>query len=179
MFFPILLILVAIVAVLFFVVSRQPSDFRISRTAVLSAPAPTVFTQVNNFHNWEAWSPWAKRDPAMKQTYAGPLAGTGAVHTWSGNNQVGEGRMTITESRPNDLIRIKLEFLKPFQAANTAEFTFKPDGNRTSVTWSMSGTKNFMSKMFGLCMDMDKMVGGDFETGLAQMQAAVEKSTTR
>ena len=87
--------------------------------------------------------------------------------------------MTITESRPNDLIRIKLEFLKPFQAANTAEFTFKPDGNRTSVTWSMSGTKNFMSKMFGLCMDMDKMVGGDFETGLAQMQAAVEKSTTR
>src|SRR5258707_7222228 len=106
-------------------VAIQPSDFRITRTGTISAPAADAFTQVNDFHNWQAWSPWAKRDPAMKQTYEGAPSGTGAIYTWSGSKEVGEGRMTITESRPSELIRIKLEFLKPFKATNTAEFTFK------------------------------------------------------
>jgi hypothetical protein len=129
---------------------------------------------VNDFHNWNAWSPWAKIDPAMKQTYEGAPAGTGAIYSWNGDNKVGEGRMTLKESRPNELIRIKLEFMRPFKAINDAEFAFKPDGNQTMVTWSMSGRKNFMFKAFGLFMSMDKMVGGDFEKGLASMKSIVE-----
>ena len=110
-------------------------------SAAISAPPPAILRQVNDFHNWQAWSPWAKLDPMMTQTYAGEPAGKGAVYTWAGNNEVGEGKMTLMESRPNELIQIKLEFLKPFAATNTAEFTFKPDGDRTVVTWSHDGPK--------------------------------------
>ncbi len=129
---------------------------------------------MNDFHKWEAWNPWGKIDPAMKQTYEGAPAGTGAIYTWIGNKEVGEGRMTIIESRPSDLIRIKIEFFKPFAATNTAEFTFKPEGNQTAVTWSMSGNKNFMAKAIHLFMNMDKMIGGQFEKGLAEMKSIVE-----
>ena len=129
---------------------------------------------MNDFHNWEAWSPWAKLDPAAKATFEGPSTGTGAIFKWVGNKEVGEGSMTITESRPSDLIRIKLEFLRPFEATNSAEFTFKPEGNRTAVTWSMEGKNNFIAKAVCLFMNMDKMVGGQFEQGLAQMKAVVE-----
>ena len=156
------------------IVATQPSEFRVARTATIAAPAPAVFAQVNDFHNWEAWNPWAKLDPAMKQAYEGAPAGPGAVYTWAGNNEVGEGRMTLTESRPNDLIRIRLDFLKPFRGTSLAEFTFKPEGDRTVVTWSMTGQNNFMAKAVHLFMDMDKMIGGNFERGLAQMKAVVE-----
>ena len=170
----ILIALVAIVVVLVGVVALQPSEFRVVRSATISAPAPAVFAQVNDFHNWEAWSPWAKRDPAAKTTFEGPAAGTGAIFRWAGNEEVGEGSMTITESRPSDLIRIKLEFLKPFASTATAEFTFKPEGNQTAVMWSMAGKNNFIAKAVCLFTDMDKMVGGDFEQGLAQMKSVVE-----
>ena len=166
--------LAAIVVVFVVVVALQPSEFRIVRSATISAPAPAVFAQVNDFHNWEAWSPWAKLDPAAKATFEGPSTGTGAIFKWAGNKEVGEGSMTITESRPSDLIRIKLEFLRPFEATNSAEFTFKPEGNRTGVTWSMEGKNNFIAKAVCLFMNMDKMVGGQFEQGLAQMKAVVE-----
>src|SRR5881409_4328433 len=126
------------------VVAMRPSEYRVARTTTISAPAPAVFAQVNDFHRWEAWSPWATLDPAMKQGYEGAPAGTGAIYTWTGNTQVGEGRMTLTESRPNELIRINLEFLKPFAATSTAEFTFRPEGNQTIVTWRMAGKNNFM-----------------------------------
>ena len=170
-----LLIALAVIVVVFIVVvAMQPAEFRVVRSATMSAPASDVFAQVNDFHNWAAWSPWAKLDPAMKQTYEGAPAGTGAIYTWAGNNKVGEGRMTVTENRPSDLIRIKLEFLKPFKATNTAEFTFKLEGNQTMVTWSMFGQHNFIRKVFGLFMNMDKMVGGDFEKGLANMRSLVE-----
>src|SRR3989441_12654487 len=119
------------------VVAMRPSVYRVARAATIAAPAPAVFAQVNDFHKWEAWNPWAKLDPAMKHAYEGAPAGTGAIYTWAGNNEVGEGRMTLTESRPSDLVRIKLEFKKPFRATSLAEFTFKPEGNRTIVTWSM------------------------------------------
>jgi hypothetical protein len=168
-------IIIAVVGV----VAMQPPEFRVVRTATMSAPAPAVFAQVNDFHNWEAWSPWAKLDPAMKKTYEGAPAGTGAISTWAGNDQVGEGRATITESRPNDLIRIELEFVKPFAATNTVEFTFKPEGNQTAVAWSMTGKNNFIAKALHLFMDMDKMVGGDFEKGLAQMKSVVEAAPTQ
>ena len=110
----------------------------------------------------------------MKKTYEGAAAGTGAVYTWAGNSQAGSGRATITESRPSELIRIRLEFVKPFAATNTAEFTFKPEGDRTAVTWSLTGTRNFMFKAVGLFMNMDKMVGGQFEEGLAQLKSVAE-----
>ncbi len=170
----ILIALAAIVVVFVVVVAMQPSDFRIARTATISAPAPALFAQVNDFHNWEEWSPWAKLDPAAKTTFEGPAAGTGATFRWAGNKEIGEGSMTITESRPSDLIRIKLEFLKPFAATNTAEFTFKPDGDQTAVTWSMAGQSNFIGKTFCLFMDRDKMVGGKFEEGLSRMKSVVE-----
>ena len=170
----ILIALAVIVIVLVVVVVMQPSEFRVARSTTISAPPTAVFAQVNDFHKWEAWNPWGKVDPAMKQTYEGAPAGPGAIYTWSGNNEVGEGRMTITDSRPSELIRVKLEFFKPFAATNTAEFTFKPEGNQTLVTWSMFGEKNFMAKAIHLVMNMDKMIGGQFEKGLADMKSAVE-----
>lgn len=174
-----LIALVAIVVVFVIVVAMRPAEFRVTRTATLSAPAPTVFAQVNDLHNWEAWSPWAKLDPAAKKCFEGPPAGAGAIFTWAGNNKVGEGRMTITESRPSELIRFQLEFLKPFKATNGAEFTFKSERNQTVVTWSMFGKNNFISKAIGLFMDCDKMVGGQFEQGLAQMKSVAEAAAKR
>ncbi len=175
----ILMVMPIVIVVFAGIVALRPSGFRVARTANMRAPAPTVFAQVNDFHNWEAWNPWGKLDPAMKQTYQGAPAGTGAVYTWTGNKEVGEGRMTIIESRPNDLIRINLEFFKPFAATNLAEFTFRPEGDQTVVTWSMSGKNNFMAKAIHLFMNMDKMIGGQFEQGLAQMKSAAEAASNK
>jgi hypothetical protein len=174
MLIKILIAIAVIVIVLVVIVALQPSDFRVARTATISAPAPAVFAQVNDFHKWEAWNPWGKIDPAMKQTYEGASAGSGAIYTWVGNNKVGKGRMTLTESHPSDLIRIRLEFFKPFAGTSIAEFSFKPAGNQTAVTWSMTGENNFMAKAIHLFMNMDKMIGGQFEKGLAQMKSIVE-----
>jgi uncharacterized protein YndB with AHSA1/START domain len=170
----ILLALVVLVAVFAVVVALQPSDFRISRTAAVAAPPATVFAQVNDFHNWEAWSPWAKLDPNAKATFEGPKAGQGAIFMWSGNSQVGEGRMTVTESRPSEIIKIRLDFTKPMAATNDVEFTFKPQGDRTEVTWTMSGHNNFIAKAFCLFVNQDKMLGGYFEKGLASLKAVAE-----
>src|SRR5262245_54690242 len=118
----------------------QPADFRIERKGTFAAAPADVFGQVNDFHNWEAWSPWAKLDPTCKNTFAGAAAGTGAIFSWDGNNKVGAGRMTITESKPHELVRIRLEFLRPFKTTNTTEFVVKPEGSQTTLTWTMSGT---------------------------------------
>jgi hypothetical protein len=166
--------LIVVLAIFAVVVAMQPADFRVTRSATIAAPASVVFEQVNDFHKWEAWSPWAKMDPNMKATYSGPPAGTGASYAWSGNSKVGEGRMTITESVPSQLIKINLEFLKPMKATNPTEFTFQPSGDQTNVTWTMSGRNGFISKAFCLFMNMDKMVGGDFEKGLAQIKMIAE-----
>ena len=166
--------LAVIIIVVAGVVAMQPDDFRVTRSTTVSAPAAVVFAQVNDLHKWEAWNPWQKKDPAMKLTFSGPPAGPGASYSWAGNNEVGEGRLTITESRPGELVRLKLEFMKPFAATNIAEFTFKPEGERTNVTWTMQGTNNFFAKALHLVMNMDKMVGGEFEKGLVDMKAAVE-----
>jgi len=170
---------VLVVAVFAVLVVMQPSEFRIQRSATIAAPAPAVFAQVNDFHNWEAWSPWAKLDPSAKNSFEGAPAGTGASFAWAGNSKVGEGRMTIVESRPSELVRIKLEFLKPFAATNTAEFTFKPDGERTAVTWSMFGHNNFVGKAVCLVMNMDKTVGGEFDKGLASMKSVAEAAARK
>ncbi|MGH7493016.1 MAG: SRPBCC domain-containing protein [bacterium] len=175
----ILIALAVIVAGFIGFVAMQPSEYHVARTATISAPAAAIFAHVNDFHKWEAWSPYEKRDPAMKKTYEGAPAGTGAVYGWSGSNEVGEGRATIVESRPNELITIKLEFVKPFAGTNTAAFAFKPEGDQTAVTWSLTGNNNFISKAICLFVDMDKMVGGDYEQGLAQLKSVVESASKK
>jgi hypothetical protein len=173
-FLIILAILVAIVAIFCIIVAFKSPDFRIQRSATLPAPQAVVFDQVNDFHNWDAWSPWAKLDPNCKNSFEGPTSGKGAGFAWAGNDKVGEGHMTITESKPNDLILINLEFIKPFANTCATEFTFKPEGEKTVVTWTMSGKNNFIGRAFCMFMDMDGKVGGDFEKGLAAMGTAAE-----
>jgi hypothetical protein len=171
--------IVAVIAIFAIVVALQPSDFRIARTTTIAAPADAVFGQVNDLHKWVAWSPYEKIDPALKRTYSGNPSGVGAIYEWVGNKDVGEGRATITESRPNELVRIQLEFLKPFAATNIAEFSLAPSGDQTSITWSMTGTNNFMFKAVCLFMNMDKMVGSQFEQGLAQMKSLLETASVQ
>lgn len=163
-----------VIAALAVFVATRPDEFSVSRTASIAAPAPAVFAQVNELRRWHAWSPWAKKDPNAKESFEGPAAGAGAIMSWAGNNEVGEGRMTIIESRPAELVRFKLEFFKPFAATNSAEFAFKDEGGRTAVTWTMRGQNNLIGKAMCLVFDMDKMVGGDFEKGLAGIRQIVE-----
>ena len=170
----ILAVLAVIIVVLVIVVALQPADFRIARSTAMAAPPAAVFAQVNDLRKFQDWSPWAKLDPAAKTDFQGPPAGQGASFSWAGNMEVGEGTMTITESRPGELVRFQLDFRKPMAGTNTAEFTFKPEGNKTAVTWSMSGHNNFMAKAVGLVMNCDKMVGGQFEKGLADLKTIVE-----
>lgn len=165
----------AIVIVLFLaVVLTRPSEFKVERSLVMNASPVAVFDQINEFKNWPKWSPWAELDPNMKITMSEPSAGTGATYAWTGNTEVGEGKMTILESQAPAHVKMKLEFVKPFEAVNDTVFTLAPEGNGTKVTWTMSGHNGFMGKLMCLFMDMDKMVGGDFEKGLAKMQAAAE-----
>jgi hypothetical protein len=168
-------VVAALALILIIVIATRPAHFTIKRTTVAAAPPSVPFALVNDFHQWPGWSPWDKMDPALKRTYTGNASGVGAVYEWSGNKKVGEGRMTILESRAESFIRIKLEFIKPFTATNIAEFEFQPEAGGTRITWSMHGTRNFMFKAFSLLMDMEKMVGPDFERGLAAMKALSEK----
>jgi len=171
----IILILVAIAVIIFIVAAAmQPSEFRVTQTITISSPASAVFAQVNELQKWDAWSPWAKLDPEARNSFEGPVSGTGAIMRWAGNNKVGQGSMTITESRPDEFIRFKLEFLKPFVATNTSEFTFAFENDEATVTWSMYGKNDFKGKAIGLIMNCEKMVGGQFEQGLAALKSVVE-----
>ena len=169
----ILLGLGAVLLVLVIVIALQPATFHVERSMNISATPDTVLAQVNDFHAWNTWSPWEKLDPGMKRSYDGPPSGVGAKYAWVGNKQVGEGRMTIEKSEPSR-VEIKLEFLKPFAATNTSTFTFAKTDEGTKTTWAMDGNNNFMGKAFHLVMNMDKMIGPDFERGLAAMKTAVE-----
>jgi len=155
-------------------VAMQPSDYRIERSIKIKAPPEVVFAQVNDFHNWEAWSPWAKLDPKSKTTFKGAEAGKDAHFAWSGNDEVGQGEMLITESVPNEKILIKLDFKKPMESTCATEFKFKEEGDQTKVTWTMSGHNDFVGRAFCMFMDMDQMVGKDFEKGLASIKAVAE-----
>lgn len=168
------LVVLAIIAVLLVVIVTRPATYRVQRSTVVAAPPALVFGLVNDFHQWAPWSPWGKLDPSMKQTYDGPTAGVGASYFWSGNDKVGEGRMTITESAPPERIVIKLEFIKPWEGTNVTTFTFAPQGEATQVSWVMDGNHTFMSKAFSLFMNMDSMIGKDFERGLAQLKSTAE-----
>jgi len=172
MMLKILLGLAVGVAVFLIVVALQPSQFRVARRAVIPAPPAVVFGHVGDLQKWQAWSPWAKLDPNSKISFDGPSDRVGSSFAWSGNDKVGEGRMTILESRPNELVRFRLDFEKPFKGTNEAAFALRPEGAGTAVEWSMTGTKNFIFKAVGLFMNCDKMLGGQFEEGLANLQAA-------
>jgi len=173
---PILLALAFIAILIFVVIAGRPDEFCVTRTATISASPEKVFPHVNDLRAWEAWSPWAKLDPNVKSVYEGPASGAGASMAWSGNKTIGEGRMPITESRANVWIQFKLEFLRPFKATNTAEFVFTPRANQTVIGWTMLGKNNFGSKVFSLLMNCDKMVGNDFDRGLANLASVVEKN---
>ncbi|TXD35257.1 SRPBCC family protein [Lujinxingia vulgaris] len=164
----------ALVVVLVVVIALQPSEFRVERTQTIEAPAPVVFAQINDFRNWEDWSPWAQLDESMEVTYEGAETGEGAIYTWQGNDDVGQGRMTILESTPPEEVVIKLEFIKPFESTNTTRFVLKPAGEATEVSWIIAGDKNFISKAFGLVFDMDAAIGADFEKGLTAMNTAAQ-----
>lgn len=170
-----ILIGLAVILVIFaVVVATRPDDFRVTRSATMAATPAVIFEQVNDFHKWDAWSPWAKLDPNSKVVFEGPTSGKGAIFKWSGNNEVGEGQQTIIDSRPAELVQIKLDFIRPFAGTNTVDFTFKPEGPNTLVTWSMYGKNNFIGKAMSLVMDCDKMLGGFFEKGLASLKSIVE-----
>lgn len=175
----VLAVLVGLVALLFLVAAFRSPEFRVARSTTIAAPATRVFEYVNEFRRWSDWSPYEKMDPAMKRSFSGPLSGVGAIYAWEGNKKVGAGRMTIEESRPGELIRIKLEFLAPMANVCTAEFTFVPQAGGTQVTWSMSGQSTFVCRVFSLLMNMDKMVGGQFASGLAELKRLAEGQAAR
>jgi hypothetical protein len=174
MFKKILIALGLMIAVFVVVVAVQPTDFRVTRSAAMAATPAETFEQVNDFHKWDAWSPWVKLDPNAKMTYDGPPSGAGAKCSWAGNSDVGTGSMTIVESKPGEQVRIELEFVEPMAGKCDTLFTFKPEGDKTAVTWTMSGKNNFMGKAMSLFIDCDKMMGGEFEKGLANMKKVVE-----
>lgn len=171
----VLLVVAALIVVFVIVVATRPATFEIKRTGQINAPAEVVFAQVNDFKSWSAWSPWEQLDPGMKRTFNEVPAGVGASYHWASDKDgVGEGNMKITEAKPGEHLGIALDFIKPFEAHNRIDFDFAKAGEGTSVTWKMSGNNNFMAKAMSLFMDMDKMVGPDFEKGLASLKTVSE-----
>ena len=169
-----LIVLLAVVGVLVFAATR-PDTFRVTRSATIKAPPEKIFPLVADFRRWTAWSPWEKKDPNLKRSYGGAAEGKGATYAWEGDRNVGEGRMEITDAAVPGRVAIKLDFLKPFEAHNTVLFTLTGRGESTEVTWDMQGPANYLSKLIGVFVSMDRMVGGDFEAGLANLKAVAEK----
>lgn len=167
-------LVVLVGAVLAFVATR-PDSFRVERSITIQSTPDKIFALINNFHQWEAWSPWEKIDPQISRTYSGAPQGAGAVYGWSGNKNIGQGRMEIVESTPSSKIVIKLDFVTPFEAHNTVEFTLTPQGSATQVTQAMFGPSPFVSKLMGLFFSMDKMVGDKYEEGLLTLKMMAEK----
>jgi uncharacterized protein YndB with AHSA1/START domain len=165
--------LAVVLGVFAVVVSTRPDTFRVERVTSVAAPAELAFAQVNDFHKWAAWSPWQKLDPTMKLTFAGG-PGVGADYRWEGNDKVGQGEMIIKESTAPSKVVIGLTFVKPFQSESLTTFSFTPGASATQVSWVMEGRNNFISKAMGLFMSMDKMIGKDFEEGLANLKGVAE-----
>jgi carbon monoxide dehydrogenase subunit G len=166
-------VVIAIAGILLYAATK-PDSFRVQRTVLINAPSDKVFSMINDIKAWTVWSPYEKKDPAMKRTYGAVTAGKGATYAWEGNKEVGQGSMEIVESNPQKIV-IKLDFLKPFEAHNIGEFMLEPKGDSTSVTWAIYGPSPYMSKVVGTFMNIDDMIGRDFEKGLADLKAAAEK----
>jgi uncharacterized protein YndB with AHSA1/START domain len=169
------IVLAIAIAIVLILAATKPDTFSVQRAIVVKAPPQQIFVAISDFHRWTSWSPWENKDPAMQRTYSGAASGKGAVYAWEGNKNVGSGRMEILEASAPSKIVIKLDFLKPFEAHNTAEFTMLPQGDVTNVTWLMHGPAVFMSRVMQVFMNLDKMIGKDFETGLANLKTLTEK----
>ena len=164
----------AAIVVLLIVIATRPDTYRVERSATISASPDVVYAQVADFHKWGAWAPWFKLDPNIKLTYGGTQGTVGASYAWTGNDEVGQGEMIVLAVDQNKRLDFNLHFIKPFDSAAKNGFVFEGTGKETKVTWSMEGTNNFMSKAMCLVMDMDKMIGKDFEKGLAQLKQIAE-----
>jgi hypothetical protein len=169
-----LVVVVLVVALLVYAATR-PDTLHVQRAASVKAPPEEIFPLISDFHRWTSWSPYEKRDPAMKRTYSGAAQGKGAVYEWEGNSEVGQGRMEITDTSDPSRVTIKLDFIKPFEGHNVAEFALVPQGGTTNVTWSMDGPSPYLGKLIGVFVNMDAMIGKDFETGLANLKTITEK----
>jgi uncharacterized protein YndB with AHSA1/START domain len=165
---------VAIAAVLI-LAATKPTTLRVQRSVSINAPPERIFSLISDFHQWVTWSPYEQKDPAMKRTYSGAERSRGAVYAWDGDKNVGSGRMEILDVSAPSKIVIKLDFFKPFEGHNTAEFTMLPQGDGTHVTWLMHGPANFMSRLIQVFMNLDNMIGKDFEAGLANLKTITEK----
>jgi uncharacterized protein YndB with AHSA1/START domain len=169
------LVVVAVLVIILGMAAMQPNTFGVKRVTTIKAPPEKIVALINDFNNWSSWSPWEHLDPNMKRTFSGAPSGKGAVYNWEGNKDVGAGRMEITDVTAPSKVVIKLDFLRPFEAHNTTEFTLEPQGEMTAVSWNMSGPMPFISKIMSVFTSMDAMIGKDFEKGLEKMKAAAEK----
>jgi len=168
-------ILAVIIAAILILAATKPATLRVQRAISINAPPERIFSLISDFHQWLSWSPYEQKDPAMKRTYSGAERGKGAVYAWDGDKNVGSGRMEILETSAPQKIVIKLDFFTPFEGHNTAEFTMLPQGDGTHVTWLMHGPANFMSRLIQVFINLDKMIGKDFEAGLANLKTLTEK----
>jgi uncharacterized protein YndB with AHSA1/START domain len=169
------IVLAIAIAIVLILAATKPDTFSVQRSATIKAPPEKIYPLIYDFNQWKGWSPWENRDPAMKRTYSGAAAGEGAVYAWDGDKNVGSGRMEILDASAPSKIVIKLDFLTPFEAHNTAEFTMLPQGDATNLTWLMHGPAPFISKLMHVFMNIDRMVGKDFEAGLANLKSLTEK----
>ncbi|MEO8616007.1 MAG: SRPBCC family protein [Luteolibacter sp.] len=169
----------AVIVIFLIVVATRPSDFRIERSATIAATPAVLFEQVNDHHKFAVWNPFMKLDPNVKNTYSGPDSGVGAVCSWDGNNDIGAGSSTIIESKPGELVRMRMDWKRPMEGTSTVDFTFKPEGGKTVVTWAMYGPQNFMGKAMSLFMDCEKMCGPAFEQGLVDLGKVVTTSPVK
>ncbi len=169
------IVIVVVIAAILIFAATKPETFTVQRAASIKAPPEKIFAVLDDFHNWGVWSPWEKMDPDMKRTFSGAANGKGAVYEWQGNSKVGQGRMEITDATAPSQVTIKLDFIKPFEGHNVAEFVLQPSGDATNVTWTMRGPSPYMAKVMSVFCNMDSMIGKDFEAGLANLKAATEK----
>ena len=171
---PIVIAVLAVLAGIVGYAATRPNNFTIRRSTRIKAPPEKIFTNIDDFHKWNAWSPWEGLDPSMKRTHSGSPKGVGAVYEWDGNKKVGAGRMEITNISAPNKVTLKLDFSRPFEAHNTTEFQLQPNGDSTDVVWLIQGPSPFMSKLMGVFVNMDKLIGKDFETGLANLKRVAE-----
>lgn len=170
------LVLLVVVGAFALFAATRPTHFRIERSLQINAPSSAIFPLINDFHYWADWSPWEKLDSNLQKTFSGPTAGTGAEYAWVGNKKAGEGRMAITGTQPNERVTIRIQFIKPFAATNVITFTLTPSGAGTQVSWSLEGDNGFMAKAFSVFMNMDALVGKDFEAGLASLNERAQRA---
>lgn len=169
------IVVVVLVAALLIFSATRPDTFRMQRTASIKTPPEKIFPLINDFHSWGSWSPYEKKDPTMKRTYSGAANGRGSAYEWEGNNEVGKGRIEISESSPPFKVTLNLDMIKPIEGHNVVEFTLQTQGDAANVTWAMHGTSSYLAKVMGIFFSVDSMIGRDFETGLANLKAVAEK----